>query len=691
MPCAVIDPASVSSPNIPGIGGFSIPLPDLNIPFPTVPMPDLSALYDILSFILPIGTMKPNFEPDFLNDIYGAINDLLSKFMPFLMLYKFFLPVLNLILCIIEVLCALTNPFKLINAIIKLFRQCIPEFLALFPFFALILMIISLILLIITLIEYLIERIINIILIIIENILALGRAAQRLESDSIIAILKKVGDLLCFLQNLFVILGVILLIIQIIKSILTLSFKIPPCDSSDSSDNGCCTPDVCPDFIKNNDTITSSTGTFLYFNQVGIDSGLILPTGFPPIVSTIRQESWQFYDPNLAQNQAFINITHAYDLPAGNNTVFFPSGTSYTTITSPSSTPYTINFRFFYNPATFGISDPLGARYVKAVNVIVQNPPTTGVSDYDGHTFIAPFNGTLNLIGGVMTEDNDIPILTSQNMTIPLNTFIHLPLDNFGIATNDGILFPNLTYTFSINHEILLTAGLITLGCIPEVAASRDFINTTIGAQFNMNGAALSALVLPDVAATQECLTNAISTFRSGISIESSNKFQTDVINCLNDLKAQATTALSSAINAGFDQYKSDFSLSQNIQFTTSSIQVYVSLNESSGQLMTTGLPTDAATQLAAGITGDITLGSLSPFAYDGYNQFVANLTSTMPGTGSIKVAYNNNFISILSNPIVNTQLPSVTIKELDYTFIDSPALGGEPRRDLGDVGRDKS
>jgi hypothetical protein len=426
VPCSPLTSNQLNPPPYSG-SGFAPQLPPLNIPFGSQGMPDLNELQSILQFLTPAGSFRPQFDPHYLNNIYGAINDLLNRFMPFLMIYKFFLPLLELILCIIEVLCSLLNPFKLPIALSRLFRVCLPAVLSMFPFFALIIMIISLLLLIISLIVYLIERIILIMEILVQNVIALGRAVQRNEGDSITAILIKIGDLLCFLQNLFVIFGVILIAVEIIKAILSLGFNIPPCASGNNS--SCCSPDVCPQFIQQNGTLTSSTGNFLYYNQVGIDSGLTLPAGFPPIVSTVRSESWQFYDPNLTQSQAFINITHAFDLPAGNNTVFFPGGTNYTTSTAPSSTPYTINFRFFYNPAAFNRVDPKGARYVKAVNIIVQSPPTKGVSSYTGSGFVAPFDGTLNLVGGVMTEDDGTNILDSNGQTTPINTFIHNPVD----------------------------------------------------------------------------------------------------------------------------------------------------------------------------------------------------------------------------------------------------------------------
>jgi hypothetical protein len=702
MPCTPLTEPQFSPPSNPSIGGFAPSQGglSLNIPFPPIKLPDLSVLDALLSLRLPSGKMKVNWEPDFLNDIYGAINDLLAKFTPFLMLYKFFLPVLNLILCIIEVLCALLSPFKLPGAIITLFTQCIPDFLALFPFFAIIIMIISLLLLILALIEYLIARIIIIIEIIIANIVFLGRCVARLEEDSIIAIIQKVGDILCLLSNLFIILGFITAIIQIIKALLTLSFNIPPCSSSNGSSTGCCTPDVCPDFIKNNSTITGSTGDFLYLNAVGVntvpESFITMFPDFPAIVNDIRDESWQFYDPNLDIRQAFINITQAYDLPPGITQVFFPSGVTYTETSSSSSAPYTITFTFFYNPVLFpitGYTDTKGPRYVQAVNVIVQNPPTAGVLNWDNE-LVAPFNGTLNLVGGAMYEaDGSTPILNNQNMQMSLNTFIHEAATVGSTLTNDGYLFSDLTYSFNINHEALLGFSLITLGCIPEVATNRDFINSTIGAQFNINGANLAAITLPDTAATQACLTNAITQFTQNISVASATEFQANMNACLGTLQDQTTSALTAAITAGYDQYKSTFTLTPTVQFTTHSIEVSVILNENSGQPMATNLPATVGAQLAANLSTVLTLGNISQFVYDGYGAFNANITSDIPGNGTIEVAFNNSFISTLNIPTDITLTPSTSITQASYTFVSSPALagttGGQPRRDEGDIARD--
>lgn len=727
MPCPPIPDNQVVPPDpgpFPGEGGFAIALPNLNVPFPNIPIEDLTGLFNSISFLLPPGLISPALVPNVFQNLPDAIQTIMQQVAPFLMLYKFLLPVLNLILCILEVLCALLNPFALASAINNLFRNCIPEFLSLFPFLALPLIIISLLLLILALIEYLIARIAAIIDLILHNIEILGKAASRLDNDSIVEIIRKIGNLLCILQGLFVIFGVFAIIIQIIKAMLSLSFAAPPCSNTNGTISPCCDAENCPDFLRNNSDITSSTGKFLYLNQVGRDSGLSLPHFFPAITSVIRPESWQFYDPNLSERQAFINITHAHDLPPDSTKVFFPAGTNYTTTTSPPSTPYVISFRFLYEPAafTFNPTDPKGNRFMRIKNAIVQNPPTAGVSSFN-NLFVAPFNGTLHLVGGVVTEDDGTPLTDSNGNTIPLNTFIHqdpfvIPSTIDEFFPNDGYLFSDVTYTFTINHEVLVGQSLITLGCIPEVAQNRDFVNATIGAQFSAAGANLSAILplLPDVSSApsgaQACITAAINKYRQSISVDSTNVFQADVLACLNNLKTQTQTALAATVAAGFDQFKSTFTLDTNIQFTTKPIHVLVSLNENSGQSMTLNLPPNVADSLASKLSGVVSFGELGQFAYDGYQFFVAPITSSTSGNGTIKVAFNNSFISILNNPSDVAQTPSVTIKTLDYTFVQSPVAtgfgssqigsgggaGGEgsgdtgaPRRDEGDVARDNS
>ena len=687
MPCDPLSASDVNPPPLPPdfFGGIVPRLPDLNIPFPALPIEDLQELYDTVNMILPPGILEPNLSSNFSKTVMDAVLSLLEKFTPFLMLYTFFMPILNMILCIIEIICAIPNTFKMIRALIRLFRVCIPEFLALFPFFALIIMIISLLLLILTIILYLIERIISFIEQIIKNIEILAQAITSADSDSVIAITIKLGDFLCIFQNLFVLLGAIILIFEIIEKLIQLLFKLPPCDSSDSSDDGCCTPDVCPDFIKKNKEINGTTGVLQYYNTVIQTSG----SGN----KTIRNGSLQFYDPNASQQLAFNNIIHAFDLPKGVSKIFFPQGVVFTGGTSLDSAPYTVDIRFFYDPVIFGRTDPKGARFIRITNCIVLKAPTDGILDYQNH-LQAPKTGTLLVSGGTAFEDDGkigMKVSSTDDAVATIDTIVALP-DNIGtnpiLLPTDGIKFTSLTYDFKINHIALIQVGLITLSCHPDVAFNRDWINNTVAGQLNSNSAALASVVFPDVQATRDCVNTAISQFRTSVSVDSATTMQTTVLDCLNTLKDQTTQALKQVIDIGFDPYKSDFTLDPTIQFTTLPINVSVSLNESGGNNIATNLPSSITKGIASNIKGIVSIGTLSSFDYDGYGKFIGKITSKLAGNGKIKISYNNQFISMLNNPSDITQNPSVSIKELSYTFVQSPTISESIRRDDGDIAR---
>lgn len=701
MPCSSpninnIQPSSSPS----GIPGFGSPFAPSSGSSPTLPSgqpEDLNALFNALEFLTPIGPFKPPFTPNYDRDVLDGIMKLLSAFMPFFALYQMFLPVLNIIICIIEVICAIPNPFKLIDKIQKLFRQCIPDFLALFPQFALIVIILSIINLLISFIEYVINQILILVAIIQQNINTIERALSLADGESILAATAKIGNVLCSFQNIFVILALFQTLIAVIQDVLRLVFNIPPC--ADNSNDSCCSPDVCPSFIKDNTDIKRDTGTLQYFNEVAIDSGLVLPPAFGDLTIDIRKESWQFYDASAPIPLAFINITHAFDLPDGYNIIFFPTDTNYTSATDPSQVPYLVNLRLFYNPISWGIlTDPLGPRFIRINSCIVLNAPTTSLSEFDNSSKTIA-NGVLNLTGGLAFEDNGKTPIDINGVQATLNTFIHMSAETGIIPPplnpTDGYTFSEVSYDFIIQHPILLSKALITLGCVPSVGLDRAFVNTVFGN--NINFTLLNNLALPDVPAAQLCMATAIAGLQNNISNEGLATFQSTMSACLSNLQNQATTAAATLIGIGFDANKSTFTIAPSTQFTTQPIKVSVTLAESSGTSITNNLSPTLASTVAGNIKADITLGAIDSFVYDGYSLFTANLTSKLPGNGTIKVSYQNQVISTVNLPSDLTQPPSISETVVPYTFIYSPAVSsvktavgdteGAPRLDNKDVG----
>jgi hypothetical protein len=739
MPCNPLDvniqpPNGPSGPPIPGFGvPFSLPTPNI-APFLDGFPEDLLALLDQLQLLIPPGALKPQLNPNFGKDVFDGIMKLLDQFMPFLMLYKFFLPILNLIICIIEVLCAIPNPFKLIKAMKRLFRNCIPEFLNLFPIFALIIMIISLLLLLLALIEYIIAQILKFIEMILRNINALVKAFSEGDSNSVLAIASKLGALLCIFQNLFVLLSIFNIIIQVIKDILSLVFKIPPCDNKSNSDeDGCCTTDVCPAIVQTD--YTRITGQLQYLRSLGLQPTTPFP-GLPNFSTTVRSESWTIYDPNQEIQQAFINIVDAYDVAPGSGTslfgittkpIFFPTDTNYTADTSPTQAAYTIDLRVFYNPTNWGRAQTAATapnqtvsivgqpRYVRFKNVIVSKAPTRTLTLNDGsHQTIN--DGTLLLVGGAGYEDDDSTVLlgfdddgvTQIGDQATLENFFHKPerFSTFGTITpdtTDGYTFNDITYTFRPNLETLLRKQLITLGCEPSLALNRDFINTAFGGDINFKTQLLGDLVngrggntFPDPAGAQQCLEAALLALRSNLTTAGVAQFQATTTACLNKLKDDTNSALSSLVGIGFEACSSDFSLTPKIQFTSRPITVKVDLKERNGLPLTTGISPDVAVNIAARIKGHPTFGTIGNFIYDGYQSFTAPLNSDIAGTGEISVSFDNNIFCTNSIPADNDVAPSHDLKVLDYQFIYSGGTtvsttgdtDGQPRRDEGDVSR---
>lgn len=703
MPCnpgdlTFTEPDGPKGPSLTGFGEpFAPDLPDLHLEVPEGFPEDLLKVLDLLQFILPSGVIKPSMSPNYGKDIFDGIMSLLDKFMPFLMVYKFFLPILELIICIIEVLCAMANPFKLIRALKRLFRTCLPNFLSLFPIFALIMMIISLLLLILTLIEYIIAQIIKIIIIILKNIRTIVKAITKHDGPTILGALKKLGMLICSFQNLFALFAIIKIIIDVIKDMLKLVFAIPPCDDGDSSDEDkCCTTDVCPNFIRNNEELIRATGTLKYLNQVSVPSGLALPVLFIRLNFDLRSESWQFYDDQAILADAIYNITAAYDLEPGVAQVFFPTDATYNAGTPPRQAPYTVDLKLFYDPAQWDRSGT--ARYVYFNDCIVTFAPTNSLTLYDNSTSTIT-NGVIRLAGGTGREENGSQLdIDGSNAT--LENFIHLaqvvsasPV----LDISDGYVFSDVEYTFKINHKVLWQKALITLGCIPSVALDRTFINTAYGGNASLNLALLDSLLndagsgFPDIAGAQECLTTAITNLRTNISEAGVAAFQAQTAVCLAKLKDDTTNSLASIVGIGFDANQSNFTTNLDIQFTSNPIVVTVALKERNGQSLTAKFPAELGETIAKRITPTVSFGEIGPFTYDGEEFFTANLTSAKSGIGTVRVMFDTQQLTTIDNPANVTELPSITEQVLNYTFIFSAAsdVDGKPTRDEGDISRE--
>jgi hypothetical protein len=722
-------PSGPSGPAIPGFGSpFAIPTP--KIPFPAGFPEDILDIMNKLQMLIPPGALKPQLNPNFGKDIYDGIMKLLDQFMPFLMLYKFFLPILNLIICIIEVLCALMNPFALISALNRLFTQCIPEFLNLFPIFALILMIISLLLLLLALILYLINQILKFIKALLRNILALKKALQG-NANGVLAIAKKLGALLCIFQNLFVLLALFTIIIQVIKDILSLIFSIPPCQGGGpGSTDGCCAATYCPTIVQG--PYTNTTGTFQYLPEAGFQTTVALGLNF--LTSDLRTESWQLFDNNQTQAQQFRNVFDAFDVSptVQPKPVYFPTDANYTATTSAQQSAYTVDLRMFYNPSQWN-NRPGTPRFVRFKNCIVLSAPTTNLKDAQNNQQFH-FNGVLNIAGGLGYEDDGTTKLTGfaiDGITpitgqATLNNFFHMP-GQFSLSPvlspNDGYTFQNMTYTWTPNTAVLLQKNLINIKCTPQFALNSAYVNDTLFGNIGIQTLELKEIVFgtsgklggrkfADPAAAQQCLQTALANLQTNMTVEGVAEFQAATSICLDEHEKDVKASIIAVVTTGFNPCKSNFTLSPSTQFTTVPITVTVNLNENNGLPLTNGIPLDTGTVLAQNIKAIPTFGTVTPFVFDGYQAFTAQLNSTQPGNGQIMITFQDQTLCTDSlptstsppnvSPPNGTTTPVHSLQTLNYTFVYAPFVGGnipltgegdttgtQPRRGPDDVSKD--
>lgn len=708
MPCSPNDnsiniPPSSGIP-IPGLGDLispiQIPLPDIDLP--TDLIEDFVDLLQKLGALFPSGLFKPN--PDFgMSSVLDFIADLLGQLAPFLSFYNFIMAALNMIICIIEVLCAIPNPFAVAVKLKRLFTECLPPFLNLFPWLALIAMILALLLLILALIIYLIETIIKIIEELLKNLLLFGDAQALQDGTAALAIAQKIAALLCLIENLLAILLAIAAILAVIQALAAFAGSSI---CSDEDTEGCCSPEICPPFIKSNYEIEVEEGTMVYHKQIGADLAAAgLPASLLALLApilTLREERWQVYSDELSPEYPInLIITPSIAVFFGSQ-IFYPENT-YTAETPPKQAPYTVDMTVEVNPAVFGHPDIDGSRLFQINDCIVFRKPLPYFLDYQNSHIINTFtsNGVFSLQGGlVFEEDGTTPYQVSGEQAT-LNTFI---TESPTIGTDlpvfdDGYYFDNVSFVWKPNHPALASQNLITVGCIPEVGVETTVINAFIAAEGpdavldKLDDAPDGQLVpsigiLPNVVGAQECVQNALNEYRANITLATTAQFQATMETCLNDLADQTTAVYCGAFIAAVSLFQSTFSVDTDVQFTTREIIITAILRDAGGTNIASNIPDDCLDNILDKLSTEVTLGTATDFEYDSDNaQFTSILTSTVSGAGELRVLFENNVLSTLNSSEEYDVPSTITEDVINYTFVDA-AAEPEVRRDETDTAR---
>lgn len=672
-------------PFIPGFGTpfvpFRIPVPDITIP-EGIPEDIIELIESLLTAFPGAGNFIPN-PGNFTKDIWDAIASLLNQIAPFLALYNFFFALLNMVLCIIDVLCALVNPFKVASAIRRLFKRCLPQFIALFPWLALLAMLLALLLLLLALIEYIINRILQYIRDIIENILLLAEAIQLDDSESILAVTLKIAYLLCLIEQIFAILIAFQTIFAIIQQLFSLAGRSVCASGSNrvGDDNDCCTPEVCPPFISEQpDGFEGSQGQLNYLRQ-RTDS----LTG-----AIVRPESYQFFDANFTSTFEFIDIV----TPILGFT-FWPDGLVFSRDTNLNRVPYILDITVEVDPFQFGFAPAPGPLQTFAIKDIVVNvPPTTALKLFSdtvsiGGGVVGSGNiptGVLNLEGGLVfsvAQDGYETPFEPNGTQLTLETFIQQPSAPDPIIADDTLVLNLITFNLRINHEALNSYGIITALCIPDLQNEAN--NFAARTPFDSVDQQIGAL--PDVGNAVTCLQTSINNLRQDVSVENAQLAQAELVQCLEDLRGETEASFLATISAGTSVFDIEVILDPTLQFVGLGISVSVRLFDSNQVLLSRSIPSNLASQVADLLSATVTLGDISDFTYDGYERFIANITSDDAGVGNATVFFNNSAVSDVLN-LDDLDTPTeVRIRPLPYEFIGSPGVDDiRDRRDEVDI-----
>ena len=692
-------PKLLPVPSYPGFGldlnypfDFNLGLDNLGIP------ENIMAFINKLKFKFPGGGQLQKIIHSLQESISSIIAYLLSFLNIFLGFYYFILAIIEFILCIVNVICGLPHPFSTIRRVKRLIRKCIPLFIEIcFPFFVFLALLMALLAIILALIEYIIALIKKLIAQILKNIKRLKYIIQQGNSTAALAIVSKISDLLCLFEHVFILLGCIDTIIELIKTKWETILKI--CNTGggpDSTTESCC-ESICANFLTEPETKIDDP-LEIYKSRVKGNDGYIFYTCpvygnaslTPALTTELRSEAVYLQDDHLEETLKFKNIISSPGID-GIMFPFFPSS-PVTTTTEKRKIPYTTDVSLYYNP-----QDGLGYRKIKVldcivINVVVQAPLAVL---YGAVLQTNNANGFLVLDGGTFTDN--LGVTRTITEVLRDKSIVKVKTDGNALSSESD----DIEYQIKINYDALGDYLLITTDCMPSMKIEFNHLNISLGKFINFSIA--SMVTPPDVAGAVERLDKAFTGYKSNITEESTVELETALNKIMTDLQTETNNSYGQLLVASVDAYSTTKSLTPDIQFVTDKIVISVtpkSVDNLSLQNLVGSFGTNDTinSALASKFTAKPSLGFVSDFTYDGYGNFTADLTTNTAGDGTVDIYFNNIPISTVISPDNLSLPPSIDSSPLLYTFIgfsdsNSDGYGATPvsRRDETDTSNSRS
>jgi hypothetical protein len=687
-------------PPIPGLDGFTA---DLNFPTFGIELPD-GIPEDLLDWIrrlrfnLPGGGILEGILRSLQDTIAEIIARLLQSLNLFLSMYNFIMSIIEIIICIINVLTAFKSIRKMIKRIKCLIRKCFPLFVrVVMPFFALLALLLNLLALLLALIEYIIDLIRRLIEQLLRNIKRLKNVLRDGNSNSALAIIAKLSDLMCLFEHVFVLLSIIELIFALIEGKLNKNFKV--CNGGSSSGSILTDDDLCASFLQEpnlqisespeiwNLRMKGGSNAFVWYcNEVYGQPFSLFPA---TSVAKIRNESVYLQDDSLADALKFKNVIKYKPINENRYFPMFPFDKTITEDMDESLIPYFVDITINADP-----NDGYGARDITVENTVVTLPTFRALLDVIANIpkYTTNNNGYLSISGGQTIDDfNGYNGKTIKEL---LKDVTGYDPNISGNGSQSQLALKS--YQVKANYEALVEYGLVTIGCLPTMKQEYAHFDEVYEKPLRPN----ISVDLPDMTSAIANMRQCVNTLNSSFNETAINTFDNCMNEILVDLSNQANTAYCQLLDQSIDIYNTQINLTPEMQFVTLPIEVKVKPisddNRTFDELVGGfGSSIDINSCISTKFTAKVTLGDISTFTYDGYGNFIAEITSDTPGDGYVDVYYNGEQIPTVIAPNNIDQQPSVTYESKEYTFVgffdDGYAEGvlPLPRRDFGDISRD--
>jgi hypothetical protein len=675
-------------PPLPGQQGFGF---DLNLGLPQPALSD-GIPEDIISWIRKLRFKLPglgalqSYVDSLTQTVTKILSDLLSYLNVFLGFFLFALAIIELIMCIINVLCSLPNMWATIKAVKKLIRKCLPLFISIcFPYFALLNLLLSLLAILLALIEYIILMIRRLIEQIIKNLKKLYTALTKGNTAAGLAIVNKIANLLCLFEQIFMFLEIIFAIFELITTAWSKTIKGCARKGSAGADDST----VCSEFLSDptsqdvvdpeiHVTRTASSNGKLWYCKQAYGSYSFLPTSS----GEIRKELVYLFDNSLVTDLKFNNIIKS------NGFTFFPFDKVITPALDLTKKPYLVDLSVMANPG-----DGNGTRLIQIKDITVTTVTTTAqkeVISFSGGSQVVnqtDVDGILVLSGG-----SSVDTLGYNGRTIEqiLRGSEAQPTPDVG--TSAYLEFTGISHALKANYNALAEYQLITMNCFPSIGEEQAMLEATFPK--GLTTVIPDYVTPPDIGKAIERLQGAFNTYRGGIDEDTTNKFGADLENIMNDLQTEASNSYCQSISAMMNETSMTISLNPDLQFINNDIQVGVIPTDVSGRTFSDMIgsftpPAACLNSLADKFKAEATFGKSSNFVYDGYGQFVSNISSDKAGSGEVKVYFDGNqIVTIIKTDTMDIQ-PVIDSSGKPYTFIGFDSNNaGAPRRDEGDTSR---